>query len=165
MQINYAKEPEGKGAEAGDLTPVSEVLSLNAPLPRHDSDSERRETTTKHRMTRFVSLLLLAVLCLCALSPATSEADNNHIHREAAFYTPIDENTHEVSKYCTDPDCGMELSRYEEEHSGPSAYSAPKMCPRTASMKCFLPGSRCGTWRSPASVPCGWRSTAMRSSS
>ncbi len=62
-----------------------------------------------------LSFLILTALCLCTLAGA--ETESNHIHREAAAYTPIDDRTHEVSKYCTDPDCGMELSRYEEEHS------------------------------------------------
>lgn len=58
-------------------------------------------------------LLMLALLVFCTLAAAES----NHIHREAVVYTPIDAGTHEVTKYCADPDCGEVLDMHEEEHS------------------------------------------------
>lgn len=67
----------------------------------------------KHHLKRPAFILALAMLMLFA---SLAAAESNHLHQEAAVYTPLDERTHEVSKYCSDPDCGMELARYDEKH-------------------------------------------------
>ena len=57
--------------------------------------------------------VFLTILLLVSVFAA---AEPNHVHRSSYAYTPLDGSSHTVSEYCSDPDCGMELKRYDEEH-------------------------------------------------